>query len=300
VRIVALGGALVFALGASSATPARTASDCTRTSTGLTPLTELGTTRYRGFEGGLYAGGRNAPPAAYLRQGLAAARSVRGRVVLLSIGMSNTTQEFRAFAELARRDASVAPNLRLVDGAQGGQDASRTADARAPYWGEVDRRLRAAGASPQDVQVVWLKQAVARPGEQFPADARRLQSYLRAIVANLDRRFPNLRLVYVSSRAYAGYATTPLNPEPHAYQSAFAVKWLVADRISRRIRGPWVGWGPYLWADGERPRPRGLSWACADFADDGTHPSATGRVKVARELLRFLKTSPTSRGWFVR
>jgi hypothetical protein len=150
-----------------------------------------------------------------------------------------------------------------------------------------------------DVQVVWLKEAIARPTETFPMDARRLQTLLRTIVNILDVRFPNLRLVYVSSRVYAGYASTPLNPEPYAYQSGFAVKWLVADRIAGRIKGPWVGWGPYLWADGTKTRADGLTWSCSDLQQDGTHPSETGRAKVAERLLRFLKTSPTSKSWFL-
>src|ERR1035438_4141485 len=36
-----------------------------RDSTGLTPLTELGTTTYKGEDGGLYGGGKNEPPAAH-------------------------------------------------------------------------------------------------------------------------------------------------------------------------------------------------------------------------------------------
>jgi uncharacterized protein (TIGR03437 family) len=39
---------------------------------------------------------------------------------------------------------------------------------------------------------------------------------------------------------------------------------------------------------------------CEDLAADGTHPAATGRMKVARMLLDFLKTDATARPWFVR
>ncbi len=40
--------------------------------------------------------------------------------------------------------------------------------------------------------------------------------------------------------------------------------------------------------------------ACSDLNDDGTHPSETGRRKVALMLLDFLKTDSTARPWFVR
>ena len=47
----------------------------------------------------------------------------------------------------------------------------------------------------------------------------------------LKKRYPNVKIVYLSSRIYAGYATTGLNPEPHAFESAFSVRWLVQDQI---------------------------------------------------------------------
>lgn len=272
------------------------------TSTGLVPLTELGAAKYKGFTGGLYPGGRNAPSARYLKKGLAAAKQVRpigGKIVLLSIGMSNTTQEFSVFKRLADADRRKDPRVLLVDGAQGGQDAIRITTPDSPYWSFVDQRLAAAGVARSQVQVVWLKQAYARPTEEFPADARRLQGALRKIHGILADRFPNLRLVYLSSRIYAGYATTPLNPEPYAYQSGFAVKWTVQDRIEGKLEGPWVGWGPYLWANGMRARKDGLTWSPEDFGPDGTHPAESARRKVADLLLRFFTTNRTARSWFV-
>jgi hypothetical protein len=289
----------------ATAAPTRRANpqaDCTRTSTGLVPLPDLRTGTYRGFKGGLYPGGRNAPSAAYLKRGLAAAKLVRpvnGKIVVLSVGMSNTTQEFQAFMQLARPDSRVSRLVTVVDGAQGGQDATRVADAQAPFWSIVGERLTRAGATASQVQVVWLKEAHARPTDPFPAHAQRLRRDLRTIVGILRTRFRNLHLVYVSSRTYGGYASTPLNPEPYAYESGFAVKWLVQDRIENRIRGPWVGWGPYLWTDGERGRGDGFTWSCADTREDGTHPSDSGRRKVAELLLRHLTTDQTARSWFV-
>jgi hypothetical protein len=118
-----------------------------------------------------------------------------------------------------------------------------------------------------------------------------------------------LRLAYLSSRLYAGYATTPLNPEPYAYQSAFSVRWAIEDQIANapglRFSGPdaeapWMAWGPYLWADGLRARADGLTWACGDLQPDGTHPSPAGRQKVARMLLDFVHTDPTAREWYLR
>jgi hypothetical protein len=303
-RLLALVTMVVIPLAAAE-TPrgdARPLPECSTTSTGLVPLTDLaGRRTYRRHRGGLYPRGLNRPPTAYLRRGIAAAQSVRpiaGRIVLLSIGMSNTTQEFRAFTRLAEQDPQLAPSVKLIDGAMGGWDARRIARPAAGYWRAVDRRIAAEGASPREVQAVWLKTAIAGEDRPFPADARALQAHLRTIVGILNRRYRKLQLIYVSSRTYGGYAITSVNPEPAAYHSGFAVRWLVEDRIRNRIRGSWIGWGPYLWTDGERGRADGLTWMCDDVRDDGMHPSAAGAAKVARLLLRFFKTDPTAKGWF--
>jgi hypothetical protein len=303
-RFLALGVLVLLPAAAlqTSAGEARMWPDCSITSTGLVPLTDLtGRRTYRGHRGGLYPGGLNRPSRAYLRQGLTAASRVRpinGRVVLLSIGMSNAAQEFGPFRTLAEQDPALGPTVQLVNGAMGGWDARRIAQPAAGYWRAVDRRLAAEGATAREVQAVWLKTAISGEARPFPADARALRVKLRAIVKILSGRFRNLRLLYVSSRTYAGYAVTPLNPEPAAYDSGYAVRWLIEDRMKRRLRGPWIGWGPYVWTDGRKGRSDGFVWTCDDVKRDGTHPSAVGAAKVARLLLDFFKTDPTAKGWF--
>ena len=299
---LALVAVIVLAIGAAGAQNGRSGGDCGRTSVAATPLADLGSGEYRGRQGGLYPGGRNGPSPAYRGKGLAAARQIEpigGRIVLLSIGMSNTAQEFEAFRRLAARTSGLNPALAIVNGAQGGQDAERTYRVDAPFWRGVDARLAAARATAAQVQVVWLKQAIAGERRAFPADAGALRHRLHAIVAVMQSRLPNLRLVYLSSRTYAGYATTSLNPEPFAYDSGFAVKWAIQDRIEGKVAGPWLGWGPYLWTNGTKGRRDGLVWECGDTAADGTHPSSSGQQKVAELLLRFFRSDPTARGWFL-
>lgn len=299
---IALASVVLTAAAIAPAHRAVARADCTKTSTAFEPLSDLRNGTYGGYRGGLYNAGRNTPGPRYLKQGLAAAKLVRpvaGKIVVLSIGMSNTTQEWSAFMQLANADARKSPTVTLVDGAQGGQDAEAVKNPAAAFWQVVEQRLRTAGGTVAQVQVVWLKEAIAGPREQFPADAKRLQVDLEAIHGILGSRFPNLHLIYVSSRTYAGYASTQLNPEPYAYQSGFAVKWLVLDRIAGKLRGPWAGWGPYLWTNGTKGRVDGLTWDCSDTRDDGTHPSETGRRKVAQLLLNFFTSDPTAKTWFV-
>src|SRR5262249_39590153 len=108
------------------------ASNCAVTSVGKAPLTDLATGLYQGFQGGLYPSGSTARPAAHESAGLAIASSIapldtfgtpspNGRVVLISIGMSNCTQEFSAFAPKAVADPMRRANVRPIDCALGGQ-----------------------------------------------------------------------------------------------------------------------------------------------------------------------------------
>ena len=146
----------------------------------------------------------------------------------------------------------------------------------------------------------------------FPKHAEALKGHMVGLLNKLTDHFPNLRIAYLSSRIYGGYAKTPLNPEPYAYESAFTVRWLIQDQIKGEaalnfdsekgvVKSPLLLWGPYLWADGEKGRMAGdLVWKPEDLGPDGTHPSDSGRRKVAELLLRFVKTDPTARIWFTK
>jgi hypothetical protein len=300
---------------------------------GLTPLTDLaGDSQYKGQNGGLCGDGKNEPPDKHLKAAVRIASQVQpldaegkpspnGKIVLISLGMSNTTQEFRSFMSLANRDDKKSPFVVLVDGAQGGMEASAWANpaqirqmGRPDPWSVMDQRLKEAGYSSEQVQVAWIKQARANPASlgEFPRHAQALRDNLAMIVRKLKQRFPNLRIAYLSSRIYAGYAVTPLNPEPYAYESAFAVRWLIEDQIggkshlnfdpvSGKVEAPLLLWGPYLWADGVKGRKADdLFWRREDLAGDGTHPSSSGQQKVAELLLRFFKTDATTKTWFVK
>src|SRR5205809_445816 len=95
--------------------------------TGMAPLTELGPSQYKGFEGGLYPNGKIQRPGVHDRVGILIATQIKpldaqgqpsdeGKIVLLSIGMSNTTQEFSTFMRLAQNERQKNPKVLLVDG----------------------------------------------------------------------------------------------------------------------------------------------------------------------------------------
>jgi hypothetical protein len=293
----------------------------------LKSLPELGTEKYQNYEGGLYPGGKNERPKEHDDAGLTLAKAVQplgadgkpdanGKVVMLSVGMSNTTQAFSTFKRIADADKDKNPSLVLVDGAQGGMTAARIKDpddkgTGTKYWEVVDQRLKAAGVTRDQVQIAWIKQADAGPSQGFPKYAETLRDELRQIVVAMKVRFPNLKMVYLSSRTYGGYATTGLNPEPYAFESAFSVKWLIEEQLKGEkglnfdpkkggVKAPWLSWGPYLWANGTTKNAEGLSYEQGDFGGDGTHPSQAGQKKVAEHMLKFFKNDPTTKPWFVK
>lgn len=300
------------------------AQKCANTSVGYPPIADLGTNYWRGFQGGLYSNGSNYRPAAHNLAGLNIAQNIlpldtagnvdliNGKIVWLSIGMSNTTMESQFFIGMADTFSKKNPNLVFVDGAQGGQDIVIIDNANATYWNVINNRLAAVGLTYKQVQVIWFKQA-----EKFPTDTAfvtypdGLKTKFKIALQIEKNKFPNTKLAYLSNRIYAGYATTKENPEPYAYYSSWSVKRLIQDQINGDTslaytgvnpRVPWLAWGGDLWADGISPRSDGLTWICpTDFNSDGTHPSnPIGRQKVANLLFNFFSTDSTSIPWFLK
>jgi hypothetical protein len=295
-----------------------------REQTGFKPLSEMAADdRYKGQDGGLYGQGKNSPPDEHRRAAQAELARIRplgtdgkpaddGRIVLVSISMSNATQEFSLFKQLADADSAKSARLTIVDCAQGGQAMAEWVSPTAQPWTVAEQRIVNAKCSPQQVQMAWIKLANKGPRGDLEEHGKKLQRDTLAVIQIAKSKFPNLRVVYLSSRIYGGYATGPLNPEPYAYEGAFVARWLIQDQIKKdaalnydpakgAVKAPLLLWGPYLWADGIKPRQGdGLVWKRDDLAGDGTHPSQSGRRKVAQLLLDFFKTDALAKSWFTR
>jgi hypothetical protein len=291
-------------------------------STGLKPLTEMtADDRYKGEDGGLYGGGRNEPPEIHQRAAQAALGKItpldeegkpskEGKIVFVSLGMSNTFGEFRMFKELADRDPQKSASVLIVNCAVGGAGVSSWARRGSGTWNTVAERLKEANVSPAQVQVAWVKHAEPGPSpDTAPLQyARKVKEDIASSLAITRATFPNLRVVYLSSRIYGGYNIAGLrrvNPEPFAYETAFSVRWVIQEQIEKEKKGPLDGpvllWGPYLWADGVTPRKSDkLIWERKDLSQDGVHPSRIGGQKVANLLLEFFKTDAGAKTWFVK
>ncbi len=292
-------------------------------STGLVPLNELGTGQYKGEQGGLYPGGSNTIPAKHLELGHSMATEIvprdvtgkpdkHGAIVFLSVGTTTTTLEFQWFQQ-KKTDTNRNGFVKVVDGSQIGMYADKISVSgfnQDRYWQVVNTRLKEAGCSPQQVQVVWLEDSDGAPKSNFPENARTLEQELVHVVQSIHQHLPFCQLCYVSSHMYAGYSHSQTCGEPYAYETGFAVKWLIeaqmkgdpelnCDPQQGTPRAPWLAWGPYLWADGSKGRKDGLSYQESDFRkEDGFDPGAGGMDKAASQLLSFLHENENAALWY--
>ena len=313
-----------------------------------TPLIDYASGQlYLGKYAGLLYDGSNTPPADQDSVARAAAAGVQtlnsqgvpdphGKIVFASVGMSNAAAEWcdpkpphitcETFSLIGQAAADAQVNhatLAIVNGAHRAITAQFWTCATGPCFGSPnqfdrvrDDVLRPAGLTEKQVQVVWLKNADGSPDTSLVhgsnADAFALEANFGDIVRAIRTRWPNVKLVFLASRIYAGYANTPLNPEPFAYESGFSVKWLINAQIQQRRTGnvdpiagdliadaPVLLWGPYLWGNGTQnlKGSKALAWARDQLGADGTHPSGDGVTQVGTALLNYFLASPYA-PWF--
>lgn len=286
------------------------------------PLDEL-TGTYRGLKGGLYPDGANQPEgdlATWAAQATARIKplngkglpdATRGRIGFLTIGQSTTRMCFEVFQQQIKTVKSA--KVQLVNAAQDGVILQHWAGSNTP-WAKTLGSLKQSGLTPKQVQVIWVEVALLEP-RQFGDGLKHIQvnADLMADVARHARKlFPNLQIMYCSSRYYAGYTDRSTNPEPYAYESAFAIRELIRRQENHEgalefntstrqpAQAPLLLWGPYYWANGRTASTvDGLTWTPADYVPDGVHPSPAGRAKVAAQLATFFKHDRFAAQWFL-
>jgi hypothetical protein len=174
----------------------------------MIPLIDMHSETYKGFKGGLYDGGENILPSDHDLAGMDKLSLIRpldrngtssstGKIVLLSIGMSNAFLEWSGFIQQAANDPAVNhTTLKVVNGAIGGASAETWVDASNSTYQTVKQRLSSAGLTENQVQVIWLKSADRGLSSVLPdssADAYLLESRLAETVRATKRRYPICR-----------------------------------------------------------------------------------------------------------
>lgn len=225
---------------------------------------------------------------------------VRGVIGVVCVGMSNATQECRAFLQrlLGAWGAEVNPQVRVVDCAVGNHAIERWNDPAydAVLWDACrTTKLAAAGLSPDQVRVVWHKAAnqfgVPVPYPDPQSDYFAFRENLAAFSRRVRAELPSVQAVYTSSRSYGGFSTRAERGEPLSYEEGHALNGWLAGNPS--VDGVWYGWGPYLWAPDCATGVTNGSGSCyvpGDYQADAVHPAAGALDKIARMIhARFLR-----------
>jgi hypothetical protein len=215
--------------------------------------------------------------------------SVNGKAVLLSLGMSNASDEWCGIGSslgvhnpgdafcgspnyhgtssvysFMNQATGLNSHLVIVNGAISSQEAcgyTVTSGATPPshcagfdtdigtvvndYDAIKADQLSLRGLSESQVQAIWLKEAdvkIIQDSLVGPlgctscpqgADAYNLETNLGKIVRAAKIRYPNLRMVFLTSRSYGGFTTFTPTHEPYPYEGGFGNKWLVKAQIDQ-------------------------------------------------------------------
>lgn len=299
--------------------------NCANHTTGLVPITDLTGKTYRGYTGGKYATG-NDRPKIQLNRAIDQAKKIvpldtagnpdkiKGKIIFAAVGASNPATEFNQLIALTDTFKLLNPKLRLFNTCIGGTGIQKMNDVADNYWTQANKKLVDSGYSNNQVQVVWIEQENTQNADTaFPSAPLSLLEDYRKLLSVISIRFPNVKIVYLNQRAYAGYIDVTPGVIgkglhfPRDYYNGWCIKWLIekqlADAPGFRFTGtpeiPFIDWATSFWADGKNPRLDGLSYDCTtDFGSDGLHLSVLGEKKAGLVLFNYYKTDTISDYWF--
>ncbi len=242
---------------------------------------------YYGLHGGLVDNGEPAVTAS------------NGKIIIVAISMSNGHQEFSRFAELYENHADVSNDIVMINCATPGSAIERWIETNADQWPECKAKVTKKYSLDQ-VKVVWAKNAdqFTEHGRTLPdpqADYYDLVDHIGALMQRIHAEFPSVQAVFNSSRIWGGYVTgekQAARGEPISYEGGFATNTVIEQFQQGQLPNapPWIGWGPYIWANGLTPNGSGIFWDRTDFQGnngDNQHPSINGSTKVADALHDF-------------
>ena len=294
---------------------------CSINQQNLVPITDLGTGYYRGYQGGLYPGGQNQRSGAHLSQTLSQAAQIQplnssgqpsanGKIVLIGVGASNPRTEFEAFKQQAQTSGFLKSGTLIINTCIGGQGVQKMNQPSANYWQQAENTLQQAGLSSQQVQAAWVEtEHTGNADTVFPRAPQQLMQDMRTLLVTMKQKFPNLKIVYLSGRAFSGYAQAAANEVgkgllyPRDYYNGWAMKWMVEKQINNESgytlsEIPFITMSTYLWSRGAQPRNDGFFLDCIlDVGADGLHLTAAGEQKTGQQLFQFFFSDTSTAGW---
>ncbi|MBK9247670.1 MAG: hypothetical protein IPM69_06040 [Ignavibacteria bacterium] len=225
--------------------------NCANDSTGLIPLIDLQGKSWQGYMGGLYPDGTNTRPQAHKNKALQQSQNIRpldasgapspsGKIVWIGVGASNPRTEFMRFMEEMNSFSLINPSLKLINTCIGGQGIQKMNSAADSYWKQAEKQLTDSSISNKQVQIAWIETDNTQTADTtFPRAPQMLADEFRTLLVTMKQLYPNLKICYLSARAYSGYASPEAGASvgkgllfPRDYLNGWAIKWLIEKQIN--------------------------------------------------------------------
>lgn len=274
-------------------------------------------TSYKGQGGRLYQGNKNSPELNHkilLQQQLQLIKPVdvngvsdsNGKVGFIFIGDSYTAGEFETLADFLKGNAQANQSLVLIDGAQSNLSVNHW-DKSLFAWDTLNKKVAEKEVSAKQVQVIWINIGFSDYSGEFEADVHKQADLLENLVKTALVKYPETKVVYLSSPRYAGLSKDENYQEPQTYEAAFAVREI----IGRQEKGelvfrqgntslktePALVWGPYIW-NNDTSGNSVFGYKVENYAADGLILTVQGKQRLAVDLFDFWSTYEFSRVWF--
>ncbi|MBK7311025.1 MAG: T9SS type A sorting domain-containing protein [Sphingobacteriaceae bacterium] len=300
--------------------------DCSTLSGSCVPIENLGTSTYMTYQGGQYPGGSNTRPALQLTRALNQVNAImplnssgaidqtNGKIVMIGIGASNPRTEFTAFKQYCDTFQCLNSKLKIINTCKGGTGIQKMVDPNDTCWEQAIDTLLSHSVTNLQVQVAWIEQEhTGNNNTSFPGAPQQLVTNFKDLLEVVLQKYPNIKIAYINSRAYSGYADNSTGPglwAPRDYYNSWAVKWVIENQITNATGFdytgsnpsiPFVDWATNSWANGNIPKLDGFFWDCVnDFGPgDGLHLSTLGEKKVGQRLFNYFSKDTTAKVWFV-
>lgn len=221
-----------------------------------------------------------------------------GRIIMANFGFSNAKQQFAGLMAAYKLKYGRGRPTTLVNLGTGNWPLNDMMNKKAEYRKLLLDTMVKKKVTPEQVQIAVFKNSIRFQDKSYPADVNEYIDYLEEYRAFIIELFDNLKMWFIIFPNYSGYASDSApRREPFVFREGLAI-----DGFIRRHYGetaPWIGPGPYYWANGLIPRGDNLVWRCEHFiARDGVHPSALGLAETTDMLMRFFENSPVMKKLF--
>jgi hypothetical protein len=296
-----------------------TSDDAAAAGTISIPLNDLGKGLYRGYMGGLYPNGSNAPEGIYASDLMKACKrvilldtfgnsSANGKIVFISLGGSTGGHNMKALQVKTSGNPLTNPDLYLFNCNNGSGQASigSIMNPKNVYWDHVTKVIKGAHSSYRQVQIIYLESEDSSTYIAWPGRPDTVRNMLDSCLRVFKQKFPNIKLVYVLGRTKTFGSKATWNREPSPYYFGWACKWAIEDQING-VRGteykgknavaPMLTWGFYQWADSLPRKTDGFYWRSTETAD-GLHATAQGQDTLSNRFQNFLLTDSTAKIWY--